>query len=875
MSDWTIPVSEVLLKYQTSLHGLSAAEAEKRLKQYGLNEIKKEGARTVLGIALSQFQNPLIIILLVVVGVSFFTSEMTNGIVILVMLSINAVLGFVQEYKAHKSLEKLRKMISISSKVYREGKVFQLESEQLVPGDIVQLNKGDLVPADIRLLSAESLEINEAVLTGESVDVEKRADDSVLMRKWQVHSQPQEIKNSVFQGTSVSAGSAKGVVIATGKATFLGRSVDMSKNNDPKTHFVEKMAQFTRMIFYVVLVIVTVVMVINIALGRSVISSMVLGITLALGITPETMPIILSIALSNAAYKLSRKNVLIKRITAFEDLGNINVICSDKTGTITTGQLKLKSALDEDFEESARVMEYALICNASNPSVNFAIASNKVDDTIWSSTMGVNIKPSISSEKILKTWDFSFENRMMGVASERKLIVKGAYESVIKRSSNLHDKKRLLEKIKTFEKLGYRIIAVAVKSIDGANGRTVDGALEGKGATVAGQLKALKSLNKVSGLKYQGLLLLEDPPRDTIAHQISSLRSLNVDLKIITGDSADIAREVCEKVGFWHGNENENGKGNGTKNDGAVSVVTGEELEAAGYPVALCNYDVFARVSPEQKHKIIEVFKTAGNVVGYIGDGINDVGALEVADVGIAVDSATDVAKDSADIVILNHDLETVITGITEGRKVFINTMKFIFSTMSSSFGNVLTIVIASAILKFIPLLPSQILLLDSLSDFQHLAISTDNVDPELLKRPEDWNMRLFAKYSVIWGIISAVFDFFHFGVILALSSSPEVFRTTWILESITTEIVATISLRTPRRVWQSMPSILLMVFSVLPIGIFLVLAYSPLGDKWFDMVPLSGMMLLAVVGIVAVYFVGLEIAKKYYYREFWKIDRK
>lgn len=844
-------LNELLNHLGSSTEGLTTGQLRERRNKFGPNIYKKQAGSSISTLIISQFRSPLTVILLIVVGVSFYTSEHVNAVVILVMLILNAVLGFVQEFKAKKSLERLQKLIKVFINVKRDGVVNDIDSRELVPGDIVYLNHGSVIPADIRLIQSNNLYMNESALTGESREVAKNAKDisqADIVALGSSNIEPQNFPNFVFQGTSVLEGSAIGVVVTTGSQTLLAQSVQLKKQEMMKSNYVRNINKFSRLLFYFVIVITNATVVINISLGRDLLASFVLGISLALGITPETMPVVISIALSTAAYKLSKKKVLIKRLSVFEDFGNVDVICTDKTGTITTGELQLVEYIDLDGKRNLDVLEYAGTCSSENSSTKHQIYANQIDKQIWQVVEKNRLSTKVVEKKISKVWDFNFNLRSMGVAVEtgkgHKVIVKGAYESISKISKSIDKQKNFEALIQDYGIHGYKVIAVATKEFKNLPGK----------------------FKEISGLDLQGFLLFKDVPRENMKQEFNKLRDLNIELKILTGDSSEITKHICQEVGL----EIKGGK-----------IVTGSELDQAlaenlsKFDSMVTDYNVFARVSPIQKLNIIESLKRNKHVVAYLGDGINDVGALESADVGIAVDTATDVAKDTADIIILDSKLTTVTNGILEGRKVFVNTMKFIFSTMSSSFGNVITITFASLFLPFIPLLPVQVILVDFLSDFQHLAISTDNVDKELTKKPKNWDFRAFYKFVVYWGVISTVFDFFHIVVIKYFAGSTDMFRTTWIIESITTEILATFSLRTSLPFFKSRPSNLLIIFSIVPIVVILGLSYIALGDKMFSMVSPGLFMVGVVLTIVLIYFVVLELVKKSYFRGFWKVKLK
>ena len=834
MNIWTVGIEEILKQFETSTSGLSDNKYNELVAKNGKNEMEYTKKKSPYITFLSQFKNPLILILLLVVVISFFTKDNTDGFIILGLLLVNAVIGFVQELKAQKSLEKLKKLVKMKVKVIRDGKISIQEAEDIVLGDLVILNKGDYVPADIRLLEAHNLLVNEATLTGESLEVGKD------IRERPTNLEPQDIKNGVFQGTFISEGNGRGIVVATGKDTFLGMSVEVGGKKEIQTNFAKKFNLFGKILFVFVLVIAGAAFGINVYLGRDLLTSFMLGITLALGLAPETMPVILSVSLANAAIKLSKKSLLIKRLNVFEDMGNIDVICSDKTGTITTGVLKPIHFLNTKFDEDEKVREIGILCNANNPAVNSRIMPNVIDDALWNAS---NTKERMMLRNIKEVWDFDFNTRVMGVEDEESIIyIKGAYENIIEMSNlSVETRKGILEKLKRYEEQGGRLIGIGKKKLH----------------------EKVYTISKVNNLEIVGFIVLVDPPREKMEKEFLSLERLNISLKIISGDSENVTRAICEKVGL----DISQGK-----------IWRGEELEKLNnnqLQEVVNKYNIFSRVSPSQKVRIVEGIKNSGHVVGYVGDGINDVGALTVADVGISVDSGVDVAKDCADIIVLKRDLSTIVSGIKEGRKVFNNTMKYIFSTISSSFGDVITITFASLFLPFLPLLPVQVILLGFLSDIQDLTLSTDNVDEELISKPKNWDMAVFVRYVVFWGLLSTIFDFALFFIIRRVTNSPEEFRTVWMIESVLTAVLAELIIRTPRPFFKSKPSVYFFISSIFSCLLAIIIPYIPLvsGALGFTK-PLLYLLGMALI-LTIVYMGILELVKRGYFKRFLGVEYK
>lgn len=833
----------------TTERGVDTSSLKSRQHQHGENYNPNLTPPSAVKIFVRQFANPLILILIGISVLSILTGEHVNGVIIMLMLLINAIIGFLQELKAEKSLQKLKRFVSFMTKVKRDNKLQKINSTVLVPGDIVYLNVGDIVPADIRLIESTNLTLDESALTGESAPVPKTVQVERYSSSAMKHPIPQRIHHGIFMGTSVTSGSAVGIVVSIGNSTFLGQTITDATTRDTETHFQKNLRQFSQALLKAVVFLTLFILIVNIVLGRGVITSFLFAITVALGITPEILPVIVTISISAAAAKLAHKHIVVRRMTAIEDMGNIDVLCCDKTGTITAGKLNLVKTVEVDGEENKQILKYALICNAFNPATQNQLFENPIDETIWNEYGAGSFKQEIAQYRILDYIDFNFNSKEMTVLvdndpHQNEIVLKGALEEVLSHCEYVQDGNQTMpltgkvlsqtqDKVTELEGQGYRIIAIATNVITG--------------------IKIPKRLPNKFVLR--GLLLFQDPPRQKLEQTFSRLQKLQVGLKIITGDSPTVTAEVCRQAGL------------------AITegrVVLGEELEKLSKKElveTVLKYNVFARVTPSQKFEIIQKLKENKFVVGFIGDGINDVSALSQADVGISVQSATDVAKDSADIILLRSDLGLLIDAIIEGRKTFGNTMKFIINTMSSSYGNVITIALSSLFLPFIPLLPAQVILVDSLSDLQHLTISTDNIDEELLHKPQKWDSKFFVRFMVFFGLISVIFDFALIAVLLAVHDSPAMFRTMWFLESVLSEIVATFAIRTRRLSIRSMPSIPVVLASLMAIIVTLIISTVSLGGELFEFVNIGPQNLMLVIGIVLIYFVILEAGKVVFYR--------
>jgi Mg2+-importing ATPase len=826
MNYWNTPLNQNYSALKSDPErGVTTVQAQNYIRKNGFNLPPNLKGTNPFIIFLRQFKNILIIILIFVAVFSFLSHEELNGTILLVMLLVNALMGFIQEYKAEKSLEKLRNLISFRSKVIRDGREIDIDSKMLIPGDIVLLNMGNIVPADLKIISAENLSVNEATLTGESLPVNKSDEDvqtdSTL---------PQQIKNGLFMGTSIVSGSVKAIVIQTGINTVLSKTVSTNSDGQVSTRFEKVLNQFSNMLLIFVIILTLFVFVSNVIMKRDIVESFLLGVTVALGITPEIMPIIISIAISSASLKLAKFGVLIRRLNALEDLGNVDIICTDKTGTITTGKLELHSYLNPEGQKDLKLLEYAAVCNANHPSAKSHLFPNPIDQEIWQEAQKLDLNPKLLNYKLTSCKDFNFETRLMQVEAVHNdnaiSIIKGATESIVSQTAmSKSDQQKAIDQVFEYEKKGNRVISLAYKD------------------------------TKTTHYTFAGYLLLRDKPKESFDKTVNLIRNLGVDLKVITGDSPIITREICSEAGL---------------EIAEVEVITGAEIEKLNSEELQAIVEtkrIFARVSPEQKSAIILALKANNHVVCYIGDGVNDIGAIRTADVGISVDSANDVTKDASDIVLLKKDLSVLADGIVEGRKTFDNTMKFVLNTMSSSFGNVLTIAIFSLFLKFMPFLPTQVLLIDSLSDVQHLTISTDNVDKAQLKKPQHWDIKLFVKFMLFFGVIGTLVDFIHVIIFQSLYSSPDYFRTVWFYESILTELLATFIIRTKLPFWKSKPSKPLILTSIVSIILGLLIPFTIIGGGAFSFVPIDLTAFSIIILLVLLYLIILETAKLTFYK--------
>ncbi len=832
---WTLPPEQLLSSMDATRDGLPSADAERRLKQYGLNAIQARRRSAALALFLNQFKSPLVLILIFAAAVSFLVSEWTDAGIVLAVVFGSTVLGFVQEYRASNAVEKLRSQVTIKSSVLREGNPQTLSSEQVVPGDVVLLSAGSLVPADGVVLEAHDFFINQAVLTGETFPAEKRP--GTVPAKASLA----ERTNCVFMGTSAGSGTARVLIVQTGKATVFGGIAQRLSLRPPETEFERGIRRFGYLLTRVMLVMVVLVLAANLFLTKPMIDSLLFSLALAVGLSPELLPAIISITLSHGAQRMARRGVIVRRLNSIENFGSMDVLCTDKTGTLTEGVVRLDGALDAQGQPSPAVLRYAYL------NAHFQTGlDNPLDEAIQAFAREEGL--DIGAEQKVDEIPYDFVRKRLSVVTadargERTLISKGALENILgvcdRVQSNDGDHPLDAARREGIERLysawsaqGYRVLGVAAKTIEqrpDAYGRADEMALT-----------------------FAGFLLFFDPPKPDVQHIIVDLAKRGVQIKIITGDNQKVARHIAETV-----------------NLPVMGVLTGSDLSELRDEALwnLCERTtIFAEVDPNQKERIILALQKTGHVVGYMGDGINDAPALHAADVGISVDAAVDVAKEAADFVLLKKDLGILLEGIEEGRKTFANTLKYILTTISANFGNMFSMAGASMLLPFLPLLAPQILLNNFLSDIPATTIAGDHVDPEWVEMPHRWNNTFIRNYMVLFGLVSSVFDFLTFGTLLFLfRAAPAEFRTGWFIESLLTELVIALVVRTRHPFFRSRPSTLLLVSTLVFIVITIAMPYLPFFSV-FGFVPLPVPFLLAMLGLTALYVLATELAKIYFY---------
>ena len=802
----------------------------------GWNRIEARHEVSGWTIFLNQFKSPLVLILILAAVVSAFVQEWTDAAIVLVIVMASSLLSFYQEFRAAAAMEKLRGRLTNTATTLRDGEPRTIPSAQVVPGDVVLLNAGSMVAADGILLEARDFYVNQAVLTGESYPVEKQPG---VVREGAGLA---ECTNCVFMGTSVQSGTARALIVRTGPQTAYGRIAERLSLRPPETEFEAGIRRFGHLLAQVVLVMTLAVFSINLLLGKPRIDSLLFAISLAVGITPELLPAIISVALSKGAQQMARQGVIVRRLNSIENFGSMDILCTDKTGTVTEGVVALDGALDLTGQPSAAVLRLAYL-NASYQSG----LPNALDQAISATgrRMGLNGEHDRKVDEI----PYDFQRQRLGVVTQdeegrRCLIVKGALGRVLEVCSQAHReggmaapldaalKNEIQERFSAWSGQGYRVLGVAMKP-------------------VAPQPNYSRADEQ--DLIFTGFLRFFDPPKPGIQKTIADLGKLGVNLKIITGDNRLVAAHVAEIIGL---------KGAGTLTGQEIRAMSDEALWHRAERTTL-----FVEVDPNQKERIITALRRMGHVVGYMGDGINDATALHAADVGISVDTAADVAKEAADFVLLRRDLDVLRQGIEKGRTTFANTMKYVYTTTSSNFGNIFSLAGASLLVPFLPLLAKQVLFQNLLSDIPNLAIADDRVDHEMVERPYRWNTRFLREFMVTFGLISSLFEYVTFGaLLLLLEAAPEQFRTAWFVESTLTEMLIILAMRTRTWMVKSAPGRLLGAATLMVAAVTIIIPYLPV-SRVMGFTPLPLSILAAMVLISVLCLVTTEVTKHLFYR--------
>jgi Mg2+-importing ATPase len=810
--------AEVLRRLGTSERGLSSQDAAGRLAVAGPNVLRAHGAR-FWSVLARQFRSYLLLLLLAAAAVSVFVGEGTEAAIIFTIIGLSVALGFVNEYRSERAVEALHSRIRRRATVRRDGRLGEVDVTELVPGDVVSLHVGNVVPADLRLLEVMNLECDEAVLTGEPTPATKTIDAT------RAPASPLELPCVAFMGTVVHAGGGRGVVIQTGSRTAFGAIALGLGERHELTSFQRGLQDFSRMLATITGLLAGSIFVLNVLLGRSFLQSLLFALAISVGLTPQLLPAIVTVSLATGARQLTRRQVVVKRLVAIEDMGNIEVLFTDKTGTLTEGRTVFTRALGLSGDDDARTLELALA--ASDP------AGNALDRALVAAPGAARLDHA--EWRRIAEAPFDHERQLGSVLVEsaqgRTLVAKGAPEAILARCREIPvETETILARLFAD---GTRVIAVASRPADG--------------------LTALTPADERE-LALRGFLCFSDPPKPDAAASLARLAALGVEVKIVTGDNGRVAETVCAELGM---------ESLGTLTGSEVEEMDEEELRAR-----LPATTIFARVTPEQKSRIIRAQRALGSDVGFLGDGVNDALALHSADVGISVDTATDVARDAADVVLVTKDLGILADGVSEGRRIFANTMKYVLMGTSSNFGNMFSAAGASLFLSFLPMLPSQILLNNLLYDVSELTIPTDRVDEELLARPSQWDIGFIRRFMAFFGPISSLYDFATFAVLIfVFDASESLFQTGWFVESLTSQTLVIFVIRTRRVPFlRSRPSRPLFLTTLACATIGVVFPFSPAADA-LGFTALPATLLAAIAVMVATYLALVETGKYLFFK--------
>jgi Mg2+-importing ATPase len=835
---WSREVGDLSTSLGSGPNGLSAARAVERLAVVGPNSVEDAERLSPLQLLWRQVGSPLVLILLFAAAVSLSLSQWVDAGIILAIVIGSSLLGFSQEYRASAAVEELKKRLALTCRVVRDGVESTVHADAIVPGDVLVLSAGNLIPADGRILEASDFLVSEASMTGESFPVEKQpgvvpADAPLAQRT-----------NVVFLGASVRSGTARVIVVETGRRTEFGAIAARLRAREPETNFERGLRQFGYLLIRSMVVIVLFVLTVNLLLHRPLVESLLFSVALAVGLSPELLPAIVSVTLSTGARAMGKQGVIVRRLDAIENLGSMTVLCTDKTGTLTEGTIVLADATDPRGRTSTAVRQFAFLNAAFETGID-----NPIDAAIV--TAGQEAGLSTTGHAKIDEIPYDFLRRRLtivmaegGDAKRHLVVTKGAFVNVLSICTQVERDGGVsaLTDAVTVElsayyeakgKAGFRVLALATRAVSA---------------------KEAYQREDEAEMVFAGFLLFLDPPKEDAARVLGELTKLHVEVKVITGDNRFVTGHLAATVGL-----------------DPTSMLTGDALaklddEALWH--AAPKTSLFAEIDPQQKERIVRALQRTGHSVGYLGDGINDAPALHAADVGISVDQAVDVARESADIILLKRDLEILRTGVTDGRRTFANTLKYISITTSANFGNMVSMALAAPLLPFLPLVAKQILLNNFLSDVPSMAISTDRVDAARVTHPQRWDINEVRHYMVVFGLLSSAFDLLTFAALLLLFRAGEAtFQTTWFVVSLLTELGVVIVLRTRGPAWRSRPSALLLWTTVAATTFALATPFFGRGSTLFGFVPLSTVEMVTVVGIVTAYLAATEVAKRWFFR--------
>jgi Mg2+-importing ATPase len=868
---WNLPIESLLSSLQTVQAGLSQPEARARIQRFGPNTLRDHRERPLLIRYLSHFRNPLIMVLLAASAVSALTGEITGFVIIWVIVLMSVTLDFFQEYRAGRAAEQLKKSVAVRATVLRDGSPREIRIAKLVPGDAVLLSAGDLIPADCRLLEAKDFFINQSLLTGESYPVEKHAHDLPAPVD-----DLNQADNALFMGTSVISGMARAIVCRTGADTAMGDIADSLQTKAVPTAFELGTQSFGMLIMRLTLLLVLFVFLINAFMHRPFLESLLFAIALAVGLTPELLPMVVTVTLSRGALRMAKKQVIVKRLASIHNLGSMDVLCTDKTGTLTEGRIRLERHLDAQGNDSAQVLQLAYLnsyfeTGLKSPLDDAILEHREIDASGWRKIdevpfdferRRVSVLVDQSEKRVLSDNGLSGQvpaahgfpgqgfpgHGFSGLGNKRLLVVKGSPEDILRLSTQY-----ATGEAEEFKPLDETALA-SIQALHDGLGR------EGfKVLGIAWRPVALDHPHAVvddeTELIFAGFAAFLDPPKASAAHALNALAADSVEVKIVTGDSELVTRYVCGKLGMP-----------------VIGVLNGGEmqhLDDNSLAIRVRDANLFCRVTPAQKSRIILSLKAQGHTVGYLGDGINDAPSLRSADVGISVDSAVDVARATADMIMLRGDLNVLHAGVQEGRRTFTNILKYIMMGTSSNFGNMFSMAGATLFLPFLPMLPSQILLNNLLYDVSELPIPMDNVDNAYLTHPRHWDTTFIRNFMWVVGPVSSLFDFLTFFILLKVfGAGEELFHTGWFIESIATQVLVIFVIRTRGSPFRSRPNTTLVATSLAIVAVAAVLPFSPFAQQLGFVAP--PLLFFAILpAMVLCYLLAVEFVKRYFYRHF------
>ncbi len=834
---WSQPAAGLLRELDTGQEGLSTMEAERRLRSHGPNSLTPPARGGTAVLLLRQFTSPIILILAAAALLSFLLDSPTDGLIILVIVLISGLLGFWQERGAAGAVARMLQTVQATARVRRDGIERAIPVAEVVPGDWLVLSAGASIPADCRLLEERDLSVNEAALTGESFPVSKHP--MVV----EASAPPARRSNVLFLGTHVVSGSGTAVVVRTGAATQFAAIAERLRQRSPETDFERGVRRFGALLLELTLVLVITIFAVNVILKRPVVDSFLFALALGVGLTPQLLPAIISVNLAQGARRMAARRVIVKRLSSIENFGSLSVLCSDKTGTLTEGRAMVQRSCGVD--------------GGANPAVLLHAAVNAGFETGFTNPIDVAIRAAASTID-LSAWTkldeipFDFNRKRLSVLARAGgapvLITKGAFLKVLEVCDRAETpagavvplaavEADLRERYAAWSAEGYRVLAVAVRRWDPEGGLVP------------------RAVNRTdeTGMTVLGLLALTDPLRPGVKATVAELARLGVRLKMISGDNALVAARVGREAGL--------------RNPEVLTGAQMQQLTDSALPVRAEQVDVFAEIEPSQKERLIHALRGSGHVVGYLGDGINDAPALHAADVGLSVQGAVDVAREAADIVLLDPDLAVLLAGIREGRRTFANTLKYVFMATSANFGNMVSMAVASLALPFLPLLPKQILLTNLLTDLPEMTIASDRVDPEWISSPHRWSIPFIKRFMLTFGLVSSGFDLLTFVVLLRfLHADAAQFRSGWFVESVLSAASIVLVIRTRGPLLHSRPSRALVAATIAVAAITLPLPWTPLGHL-FGFVPLPLAFLLPLALILLSYVASAELAKGWFHR--------